>query len=611
MPGMWGAAGDCTSIFETLHAICARIWPGSEQLTVEAYCVGAHSHRASGALRAVGSDTIVAVDGEASAYQLDRTAEVEMDLVDREDGDSPAWARVRGNLAVFRRSERALSLIVECAGTFPLYVSTTPRGILFCSLLRPLAQVRRADPDRIAIVQFLRDAYTCNGRTLFQGIRRLLPGQVLSWDEDRGVRVRESSPLWAATTEARRGVDAAEDLWERLGQSVAASVPASGRTALMMSAGWDSRTLLACATESRESNRLLGFSHGDLASRELSIARALCATATTPFMAEPIDDDIFSPDRGRVAFARTETAMFPHWHRAGDLLARTGVECVIAGVYGEILGGHYGSPMVASGIGKMLSVGASLVGRERLKAPELTWKDLDSRLRSAQFDPPTALRNEFTQALDYPREALNQDVNADIQRLRERGVATPEAALEAYISEHRGSLFINAQLLSSRAFLDVALPFADPALLSSAAALPIHVKIHNRLNRIMLQRHAAALLRFPLAATLVPASAPIIVQEASRFARKAWEDARWRAHFATNQRIGPPRLGWVNFEFLRNGASLQNLLDGLRLDFWDRAAIQRRVDQVKRYEWRQQLHPIFDNFARIATVDRLLATPFD
>lgn len=609
MPGIWGAAGDGLRLFSSLNSLCEGAWPGSVQFTDELVSIGAHAHGDSCALRALASGVVVAVDGELSSYRSMGLANAATDLVESPGVGRPPRTRVRGNVAFYQRDEAALHLSVECAGSFPLYVSVLPRGVLFCSLLRPLARVQRAEPDPIAILQFLRDAYTCNGRSLFAGIRRLLPGQVLSWTAQDGVRLSETSALWTSLAAESDADEAAESLWECLGQSVSSETSQSGRLALMMSAGWDSRTLLAAAGAHCHPDRLLGFSHGDLGSRELSIARAICESRSTEFTAAQIDDDVFSPDREVTAFARTETAMFPHWHRAGDLLTRLGVTCSVAGVYGEILGGHYGSSMVAGGLGKGLVVARTLLGTKRASPPGMTRADLDSRLKLIRYSPPAALHRGFLETIEEPKDTLNRDIAADLGRLRERGIGTPESVLEAYISEHRGSHFINAQLLSSRAFIDVSLPFADPAVLSLATALPISVKIHNRLNRIMLRRHAPDLLRFPLAATLIPASAPIAVQEASRLARKAWEDARWWLHFASDRRMAPPRLGWVNFEFLRSGVSLQAQLDGLRLDIWDRAALQARIDQVKRYEWREQLHPVFDNFARILTIDRLLAAP--
>lgn len=607
MPGMWGAVGEATGSFAELHRLCSRSWPGSRQTTAHWYGIGAHAHGEDSALCTFPTGTVVALDGEWSAYRSLSTIRSEVALGTSLPPRLGSLPIARANVATLESAAGTLHLAVECSGSFPLYIAELPRGLLFSSLLRPLASIIRADPDPIAILQFLRDAYTCNGRTMFSGIRRLLPGQVLVWQRDSGSRIVESSTLWASASNPLHVNDAAEQLWVELTRAVTTRLPSASPLSIMMSAGWDSRTLFACLLQNRDPNSVLAYSHGDTGSRELSIVARLCEIAATPYQLEPIDDDIYSTGRTATAFDRTETLMFPHWHRAGELLAGRGITCVTAGVYGEILGGHYGGAMLASGAHKIAAVAASLLGEHLGGKRGPSFEDITARLRLPHLAAPAALSPEFTASLRNPLEELNQDIVADVQRLRVRGVSSPERLLEAFISEHRGSHFINAQLLSARAFVDVALPFADDELLAAAAATPIDVKIHNRLNRQMLRRHAADLLRAPLAATLVAASAPILIQEATRLCRKVWEDARWRAHFDSGQRLPFPRLGWVNFEFLRSGRALQRILDGLTLDIWDGAALQQRIREVTSREWRAQLHPIFDNFARIATIDRLLA----
>jgi hypothetical protein len=122
----------------------------------------------------------------------------------------------------------------------------------------------------------------------------------------------------------------------------------------------------------------------------------------------------------------------------------------------------------------------------------------------------------------------------------------------------------------------------------------------------MLRRFAPRLLRYPLAATLVPAGAPLVVQEASRLARSVWETAHWKMHFRAPRVVDPPRLGWVNFEFLRSGRALHALIDDLRADLWDRDALLRVAAQVQDRSWNQSVHPVYDQLSKVYTTDLLL-----
>jgi hypothetical protein len=108
-----------------------------------------------------------------------------------------------------------------------------------------------------------------------------------------------------------------------------------------------------------------------------------------------------------------------------------------------------------------------------------------------------------------------------------------------------------------------------------------------------------------MAATLASAKRPLIVQEASRLVRKALELGRWRAHFASGGRIAPPRLSWVNFEFLRTGKHLRAIVDDLSADLWDKPAIIKRVELLAQGE-SFPAHPMSDQIMKIYTIDLAL-----
>src|SRR5262249_10251889 len=136
-----------------------------------------------------------------------------------------------------------------------------------------------------------------------------------------------------------------------------------GRHAVMMSGGWDSRTLFAAMLGELGPERLLAYTHGDLQSREVGLVADICRWAGVALRREPLGDVLYDLDALERGCGRTENVMFPHWHRAGTVLARAGVESVSAGVYGEVLGGHYGPAMVLGGRRKIAAVAAGLLGR--------------------------------------------------------------------------------------------------------------------------------------------------------------------------------------------------------------------------------------------------------
>jgi hypothetical protein len=376
----------------------------------------------------------------------------------------------------------------------------------------------------------------------------------------------------------------------------------------MLSGGWDSRTLLAAA-RSLPDKRVAGYTHGDTESRELRLVRQLAADLGVNCQLEAINDASYDIDALGHGFARVENVVFPHWHRAGALLACGGTATVSAGVYGEVLGGHYGPAMRLAGLKKALAVAKGIVGVDQ-EMTNVEPQELLSRTYGLfavdPFSRPWTVHEEAWRSAPSLLDTINTDIHADISRLVDRGISTSDQIVEAYISEHRGTQYINSQLLSCRAFVDIALPFVDQELLLAASRTPLSAKIHNRLNQQMLKTHAPESLQFPLAATLIAARNPMFLQETSRFCRSLMERAQWKLHFATKQRTAPPRLGWVNFEFLRDGKSLTTIVDDLRSCIWDRKALIERISACTARGYDQPLHPISDAIMKVYTVDLML-----
>jgi hypothetical protein len=196
-------------------------------------------------------------------------------------------------------------------------------------------------------------------------------------------------------------------------------------------------------------------------------------------------------------------------------------------------------------------------------------------------------------------------VSQMLGRYRERGVRTTSALIEAFISETRGAQYIAAQLLSARSRLDVAFPFANEELYVLASAIPIQRKVHNRFNLQLLLRGMPRALDLPFAATLLPAWFPVPLQELSRVARAAMNAAQSRLANSLHGRIEPPRPGWVNFDFLRGGKLLTEIVESLALDIWDKERMLRLVADAESTTGQGSIHPMYDQLGKIHTIDLL------
>jgi hypothetical protein len=503
---------------------------------------------------------------------------------------------VPATVAVGDSETGEVRVAADWSGAFPVHWLARDEAFAFSTLPDALAAVFDASADPVGVVAFVKDGYYPGPRTCFEGIRRVQAGQVVRFEPGTSdVSVEETSRAWAGSV-GGRGPEATEGaLWSAIRTSVDRSLPEGDRAGVMLSAGWDSRTLLAAAASCRDRSRLQGLSHGDTESRELRIVAGLCDEEEVKCSLRPIGPDEFAPSYLRSTHRRCGTAQFPYWRESARALAGSGTACVSAGVFGEVVGGHYGPAMFMTGGSKISAVLRDLVAGWGVEPDD----------RAGPAVGPDAVRGLLVRGVhsverffrrgyweghgDLPA-AFAGAVEEELRRLRRRGVREPARIAEAYLTEHRGGQYINGQLRTARVEGAVALPFAHREPLARASRLPFPAKIHNRLNRRMLARAAPSFLDHPMGAVLVPASAPLIVQEATRAVRKAWEETRWWLHHATGGRIPGPGLSWIDFGFLRETDHLHELVEDLRWEGWNRGPMRELADSVRAGSWGGSLH---------------------
>ena len=610
MPGIFGAVGFAPEVYEQLSRKFAEPWGSSEVAALAGGIIGGHAFPPHRALYVCRDGIAFAVDGEVSAYlNAGKSADQGPRLFELSSGRLTLSLECKGNVALVDSNSGLWYLATEWSGTFPLYYLLADTGLVFCSRQRPVAKLLGLGLDPLGLVEFLRYAYTFAGRTSFEGLKRLLPGQVLTYDPSgKKFTLCEASKAWARDQREEFERDVVADrCWHTLLEAVKRSMPGHLRHAVMLSGGWDSRSLLASAAVHVPRDRLLGYSHGDLNGRELQIARNVCKALSLPFRAEPLDDRAFDLELLNRGFSCMENVSYPYWHRAGMVLSEAGIDCVSAGLHGEILGGQYSLSNLFHGAAKAAAVARILLG---LPAKERTIKSSNHRVldffRVGKLTKPWYLSREFWEAIHKPAEAMNGDIEKDFSRLLARGVLEPDKLVEAFQTEHKASHQFISQILSCRARMDIAIPFIDREYLFLVSQIPIEMRIHNSLNRLMLRRHARRLLEFPCAAMLVPASSPVLLQEVSRVFRNAIEDGRWAIHFKTGGIVSPPRFSWMNSEFLRTCQSFRLIEGDLRCPLWDQEAIGRRISDILQGRWQRRLDDIADVMMRFYTVDLTL-----
>jgi hypothetical protein len=469
--------------------------------------------------------------------------------------------------------------------------------------MRPLAAGLRTRADALGITQYLTHAYYGADRSLWAGVRRLQPGQSLTYNfDERRLTLAEHSTAWRTQQGSLGELSRlADEFWSRLSDAVRADDIAYPARMIMCSGGWDSRTLLATAVAFAERDRILAYTHGDPASREVEISHRLAAAAGIAFHQAPIDFRCFALDLLNDIFRAEEHVSFPHWARAGAYSAGQG-SVISAGVFGEVAGGHYGSAMLMSARRKGQAIALELLGLGAPRPTSATQAELVRLVTPASLQRPWVVNRDWWAAANVSLDQWRDDARLDFERLSVRGVEAADQLIEAYVTEHRGSQYIAAQLRASRTYSDVEIPFGQREAFEWATTVPYAAKVHNRLNQSMLRSHAAWTMAFPMAATLAKAHRPLLVQEASRLVRRTMESVTARSRRLSGLAPRPPRLSWVNFEFLRPGRELHAIVDDLQGELWDRAALRDRINQCAAGA-PVSMHSMADHLLKLYTLD--------
>ncbi|MDN3517199.1 hypothetical protein QWY84_06240 [Aquisalimonas lutea] len=523
-------------------------------------------------------------------------------LKDLDAQPGAGWKTHRGSVIRIDGLSHAVHLATDLVGSFPIYYSLNSAGDRFVAGSH-FAEVRAqtdTEMDPIGCYEFLTKGFTVGARTIANGVHQLTMQETLTVSikgDTIDVHARSHPDLWTSESSATPSEthDRLTDLW-------LSETALLDHTQLMMSAGWDSRVLLAGIVANRLEDSLIAYSHGDVDGRELRIAGRLCEAVHAKHTKAPLARELFAPDMAHRILAEVDTYIFPYWWQAASVgLENHHAHKITGGLYGPILGGHNNVPDKGSNSHRLLALARYLAGGSHPANG-----NLDATVAAArELIVPHKYHWQWCVADDvhehqapWMLQAVQADMEECIHAYSRTGIRTVENIVEAFEVDHRLRQYINGQLLSGSAHLPARNPFTNPETLRLAAAQPLSSKVHNILHQAIIKRIAPQLLRHPMAATLIPASAPISLQEVTRIQRILFEGVAARAHTMSKGTIKKPRLGWPAFGFLKNHQPFHDLVDSLQLPIWDKDRMHRTI-----YAAHGNLHPIFDMIARCKTLD--------
>jgi asparagine synthase (glutamine-hydrolysing) len=271
-------------------------------------------------------------------------------------------------VAVWDVKRRRLVLARDRFGIKPLYYRVTGESLSFASELKALLRQpdfsREIDPD--AVDAFLTFSFVPAPLSIFREASKLPPGSVLVWEADGGYDVRierYARPAPVEQSALRRGCEEelAEELLERLRDSVRAHLIADVPVGVLLSGGIDSCALAALASETvpHVSTFTIGFE--ERAFDERSLARLVAERYGTDH-----HELVLSPDAVELLPALAEAFDEPFADSSAiptylvSQLARRHVKVALSGEGGDEFFGGY-NYYAGHGLARRLAPAASLL----------------------------------------------------------------------------------------------------------------------------------------------------------------------------------------------------------------------------------------------------------
>jgi asparagine synthase (glutamine-hydrolysing) len=283
-----------------------------------------------------------------TAFATGSDCEPPLHLYRREGLGFVAHLRGMYAIAIHDRAARRVVLARDPFGIKPLYLADTDVGVAFASepgALLDAGLVPRG-LDRRKRDELLELQFTTGAETVFPGIRRLLPGEVVAIEDGRIVARHRQAALPDGGPEVIGEKEAIARLDAALTDSVAVHQRADVPYGLFLSGGIDSAAVLAVMKRLNE-RPVLAFTAGfDVpgAADERAAARAAAAAAGAAHVEVTVTEADFWTHLPEMAAAMDDPAadyaIVPTWLLARR--ARQDAKVVLSGEGGDEMFGGYG-----------------------------------------------------------------------------------------------------------------------------------------------------------------------------------------------------------------------------------------------------------------------------
>ncbi|WP_417544111.1 hypothetical protein [Marinobacter sp.] len=466
-------------------------------------------------------------------------------------------APVNGTSITYSVVNKKLRVRSDLAGAEPLYYRHVNSRILLSNRLDNL--IENSDrPDWDAIHCYLSFGYTLGESTFFENIQQTLPNQRLEINTgslDVTKQIADAAPRTLnAETPSSNGRTFAKLLSDVM--------LTYGPMALMMSAGWDSRTLLA----PQNSPITVAYTHGDTSSRECTIAKKLSGTLRTDHYFKDVKGMVIDTGLLDEMLELHGHCLWPIWHLSSKFISERFCLPITSGVIGARLGGHNGFPSVGTRFQKAFNalhlISSKIVSEEKIindfkkhaTAPHNFWFTSEKGSKIFSKTAASTTKKIHDTLDDYLKETDDFSF-----------------AIEKFNYDHVSRQYMMKQPSMAKPFQGYYSPLSHPDLLKLVYNFPFKQRVQNRLTKRVISELNADLLEFPMAATLAKAKQPIFIQELSRILRILFENIFFKL------KKNRPNLGWFNYEHLYSGDFFETTIHSLISDIWSKNRMLKTI----------------------------------
>ena len=418
-------------------------------------------------------------------------------------------------VAVWDARRRRLVLARDRFGIKPLYYRVDRDTLSFASELKALLRdpefSREIDTD--AVEAFLAFSFVPAPLSIFRDARKLEPGSVLVWEAEEAREVsieRYAKPVPTAELRREDANTLAEELRERLRDSVRAHLIADVPVGVLLSGGIDSCTLAALAAEATPRISTFTIGYDERAFDERPLARLLADRYGTDH-----HELVIRPDAAELLPALAEAFDEPFADSSAiptyliSQLASRHVKVALSGEGGDELFGGY-NYYAGHVLARRLAPAATLLRPfvERLptstaKASSFDWR-AKRWVRAARLSPLE--RHYAWKSVFTPEE------RGELVRPERRAALDPLEILRPHYAESAGAeelarmmgvdvavfmvddMLVKTDRASMAHSLEARVPILDPVVAELALALPSRLKVRGLAKKRLLRRAVAPLL---------------------------------------------------------------------------------------------------------------------